>query len=171
MENKRKQRNIHLHLEDYTSYFHYRNAADLGYEQLNQIIHLHGFFKLRGEKVGLVKALNEVDNLLDPHRSTINYESVASDDFCSMTIDEVNADLDALEWQEFQVQSLQSLSSNNGDRHESDNNGDASVEKRRRKWGRNEKERKVFDPVHLTKPRSDKSRVKRKRLREIGISI
>ena len=37
MENKRKQQR-NLHLEDYTSYFHYGNAADLGFMQSNQVL-------------------------------------------------------------------------------------------------------------------------------------
>ena len=54
----------------------------------------------------LLEALSTID-LMHPPRSTLNEGSSPYDS--SLTIDEVNKDLEALEWQECPVQSLQTL--------------------------------------------------------------
>ncbi|XP_056694716.1 uncharacterized protein [Spinacia oleracea] len=94
-------------------------SSELNFDKCNQIIEIHGFTKLR--------------------RLNRRKISANSDDCLSM--DEVSADLDALQWRDFIDD-------------EDNDNGSANMEKVYPRRGRRVKRRKVFDPVHLTKPRS-----------------
>lgn len=109
--------------------------------------------------------MSGIDEFINSHRSTL--DETLSFNNGDLTIDEVNDDLDTLQWQEFSVQHFQSLSYNDTD---NDNNGSVHLEELKpRKRVRKVKEKKVFDMVYSTRPRSMKSQ-KRRNINEIGLS-
>ncbi|RVW99011.1 hypothetical protein CK203_018881 [Vitis vinifera] len=103
----RKKTGAKIQLHDYEVFLENPYRLDCTNDHLNQIIQMHGFIKLhKRRKEELLEALSTID-LIHPPRSTLNEGSSPYDS--SLTIDEVNKDLEALEWQECPVQSLQTL--------------------------------------------------------------
>ncbi|XP_074294368.1 uncharacterized protein LOC141622217 [Silene latifolia] len=164
----------YLHLEKYDAFYTHHFLSpfpppSVSVHQLNEILRFHGYFELRLEnkrKAKILEALSEIDTLVNPRRSTLN-EALPS---CNpgLTLDEVNADLTALNWAaDFKVESLQSVSfaTNETDVHDIGSSG--RNKERRGTRVRKDKVRKVFDAIHLTKPRSRKNCFKRKCLSDI----
>ncbi|XP_042479244.1 uncharacterized protein LOC122060124 [Macadamia integrifolia] len=100
-----KQRTIDL--ETYEGFLQNPHYQYPTINQLNQIIHMHGFTKLhRRPKRVLIDALSMMD-LLIPLRSTLK-ERVSSS-YASLPIEQVKEDLDILEWQECPVRSVETV--------------------------------------------------------------
>ncbi|XP_074294367.1 uncharacterized protein LOC141622216 [Silene latifolia] len=163
----------HLCLETYDAYYTNPSAApsSFGVEPLKEILRVHGYCSLRDEnrrKVKILEALSEIETMVNPRRSTLNEIILPSCNPC-LTLDEVDADLTALNWAaDFQVESLQSVSFATNDTDVHHDFGSRCRNKKRRGTGvRKDKVRKVFDAIHLTKPRSRRGCVKRKRLSDI----
>ncbi|XP_058076548.1 uncharacterized protein LOC131225126 [Magnolia sinica] len=99
-----------LTLENYIDFYENPQNYDiLTIHLLNQIIAMHGFIKLHNRpKKELVDAMNSIDALLPPLRSTLK-ENISSCAF--LTLEQVNEDLAKLEWQECPVQSIETLKS------------------------------------------------------------
>ncbi|KMT16258.1 hypothetical protein BVRB_3g054120 [Beta vulgaris subsp. vulgaris] len=159
-----------LQLEDYDIYVEDPKTTNLTTDKLNQIIHMHGFFKFRREnlrKRNVLDALSEIEDFMNPQRSTLN-ENLSIYNR-PLTVDQVNDDLDTLQWRDFPIESVQSLSF---DRNVDENEGNFELQEMcvKKKRGRKKKVREVFDPVHLTKPRSKKNIQKKKKLSDICMS-
>ncbi|XP_056694715.1 uncharacterized protein [Spinacia oleracea] len=119
-------------------------SSELNFDKCNQIIEIHGFTKLRRlnrRKDLVLEALSAIDEFMNPNRSTLNETQISANSDDCLSMDEVSADLDALQWRDFIDD-------------EDNDNGSANMEKVYPRRGRRVKRRKVFDPVHLTKPRS-----------------
>ncbi|XP_077219476.1 uncharacterized protein LOC143853550 [Tasmannia lanceolata] len=96
-----------LKLEEYMGFYENPQNQELTLRQLNQIIEMHGFIKLHNRpKKDLQTALDSIE-LQNPMRSTLN-KNISSHAF--LTLESVKVDLDALEWQECPVQSIETLS-------------------------------------------------------------
>ncbi|GMH12119.1 hypothetical protein Nepgr_013960 [Nepenthes gracilis] len=95
-----------LPLEKYLAFLHSRNDLCLTVADLNLILSLHGFKKIDEKKNLVVEAVNAIDQLMDPSRSTLN-DNISSRAF--MTLDEVIRDLARLKWQECSVTSMKTL--------------------------------------------------------------
>ncbi|KAK9665129.1 hypothetical protein RND81_14G092500 [Saponaria officinalis] len=167
-----------LRLENYEAYYNnssHPSSVNLNVPQLNEILHLHGYLMLRREccrKGKILAALSEIKTFLNPKSSTLN-DTLPPCTQC-LSLDEVKADLAALNWQEeFPVESLESISFGTitTDTNVQDIQPGGQMEKKRRKRVKKVKERVVFDALHLTKPRSKNKSVKRKRLSDINDNI
>ncbi|KAH9624786.1 hypothetical protein KSS87_003729 [Heliosperma pusillum] len=166
-----KKRSKYLQLEAYDAFYTHPSPppSSLSVTQLNEVLRLHGYLMLHlknRRKAKILEAVSEIETLVNPRRSTLN-ETLPSCSPC-LTIADVNADLTALNWvPDFQVESLQSISfaTNDSDVHDIGSSG--RNKKRRGTWVRKDKVRKVFDAIHLTKPRSKRNCVKRKCLSDI----
>ncbi|XP_043700299.1 uncharacterized protein LOC122651021 [Telopea speciosissima] len=100
-------------LENYETFLENRNENDLSINQLNQIIHMHGFAKVhRHPKDFLANSISTI-NLLVPFRSTLEMKDTISPCAFHKT-EEVMKDLCTLDWQECTVQSVETLSSGKG---------------------------------------------------------
>lgn len=104
----------------------------------------------------VLEALSAIDEFMNPNRSTLNETQISANSDDCLSMDEVSADLDALQWRDFIDD-------------EDNDNGSANMEKVYPRRGRRVKRRKVFDPVHLTKPRS-KMAQRRRIFSEISLS-
>ncbi|XP_031379176.1 uncharacterized protein LOC116194504 [Punica granatum] len=101
-----------ISLEDYVDVLHCDWQADLTISCLNQIVSMHGFRKIiRGKalKKVLVDALKTID-LIDPSRSTVK-EYVSPHAF--LELEEVIADLNALNWHECHTTSMKTICKEN----------------------------------------------------------
>ncbi|XP_021774303.1 uncharacterized protein LOC110738236 [Chenopodium quinoa] len=86
----------------------------------------------------ILEALDAIDEFINPHRSTLNETQISTNNDVCLSIDQVTADLDALQWHDF----------NDDDDNDDDNEGgNMEIVEYKRK-------RKEFNPVHLKKPRS-----------------
>ncbi|GAB2274733.1 hypothetical protein Dimus_009505 [Dionaea muscipula] len=97
-----------LSLEKYLSFINSPSTDSLTVPELNQIISMHGFKKIKAKKVILVEALNAIDHLADPSRSTLR-DSISSLAFTQL--DDVITDLTDLNWQECSITSMKTLNS------------------------------------------------------------
>ncbi|XP_058082123.1 uncharacterized protein LOC131230290 [Magnolia sinica] len=94
-------------LEEYVNFHENPQHPNLTIKCLLQIIRMHGFIKLHNRpKKDILDALNSIDMLIPPLRSTLN-ENISSNAYLSL--DQVNKDLAALEWQECPVQSVATM--------------------------------------------------------------
>ncbi|KAK7257362.1 hypothetical protein RIF29_31287 [Crotalaria pallida] len=97
-----------LYLEDYLHFLLSRQTTQLTITQLNQIIRIHGFKKIHhAPKKVLADAVETLD-AVDLPRSTLGQNSVSA--FAVLTLEDVIADLNELNWQECCVTSLEKLS-------------------------------------------------------------
>ncbi|XP_058733564.1 uncharacterized protein LOC131605194 [Vicia villosa] len=101
---KRPIKNDKLSLEDYIHLLNSRHAIDLTMNQLNQVIRIHGFKKIHHVTKKVLTDAVDVLDLLDLPRSTLT-ESVCA--FADLTVEEANADLGDLNWQDCCVTSIQ----------------------------------------------------------------
>ncbi|KAJ8749365.1 hypothetical protein K2173_018854 [Erythroxylum novogranatense] len=98
-----------LSLEDYFNFFHSQNPSALTVTCLNQIIFMHGFKKIyKLPKKALSDALETI-GLVNPSRSTLQDNEISPCAF--MTVEDVTADLEELNWQECCITSIQSFNS------------------------------------------------------------
>ncbi|GAB2285422.1 hypothetical protein Dimus_019873 [Dionaea muscipula] len=98
-----------LSLEKYLSFLQSRSNILLTVGELNQIISMHGFKKIKGKKVLLVEALNEMDHLAVPRPRSTLHDCISSQAF--LTLEDVIRDLTDLNWQECSVTSMKTLHS------------------------------------------------------------
>ncbi|KAK7252102.1 hypothetical protein RIF29_35826 [Crotalaria pallida] len=97
-----------LYLEDYLHFLLSRQTTQLTMAQLNQIIRIHGFKKIHhAPKKVLADAVETLD-AVDLPRSTLSQNNVSA--FAVLTLEDVIADLNELNWQECCVTSLEKLS-------------------------------------------------------------
>ncbi|KNA11283.1 hypothetical protein SOVF_136560 [Spinacia oleracea] len=160
-----------LYIDDYQRYLKDPHAARLKAGQLNQIIHIHGFMYADKNRDKILETLDEMDNnsMMNPLRSTLT-ETLSSHNDFPLSMDEVNTDLDILQWRDdvVSVHSLQFLSFSNAETTQSHHISSEKKKKRVRKPKLKQKPKEVFNPVYLTKPRSKKKAQKRKSLADIG---
>ncbi|CAN1123233.1 hypothetical protein LINPERPRIM_LOCUS3144 [Linum perenne] len=108
MKIAKKNLKNNISLDRYLLFFHSRPRIDLFTDELNQIVHLHGFRKQqRNAKKILTEALEELD-LMDISRSTIKRSTEISSS-ASITLDELVDDLNKLDWQECRVTSVEAF--------------------------------------------------------------
>ncbi|EXB78107.1 hypothetical protein L484_004809 [Morus notabilis] len=105
---KWKARNAKISLEAYRNLIDSRNFSDLSINYLNQIISMHGYKKIhKAPKKVITEAVSSI-SFANPSRSTLRDEISPS---VSATVEAVVSDLNALNWQECSVTSVQSLNS------------------------------------------------------------
>ncbi|CAK9133249.1 unnamed protein product [Ilex paraguariensis] len=103
------RRNGMMKLEEYLDFIDSHNPRSLTINYLNQIIRMHGFKKIHQvQKSVVVDAVKTID-LMDPSRSTLQYDDVSSHAF--LTLEEAKEDLATLNWQECCVTSLETINS------------------------------------------------------------
>ncbi|GAV60156.1 hypothetical protein CFOL_v3_03687 [Cephalotus follicularis] len=107
MRKKKEKKNV-LSLEDYIDFLLAHKQLDYTANLLNQIISMHGFKRIHKVQKKVLTDATEALDLIDPSRSTLK-ESISS---CAcVTLDDVVADLNELEWQECSVTSIQTFNS------------------------------------------------------------
>lgn len=97
-----------LSLHDYLDFLMAKSHEHLTVKFLNQVVSMHGFAKVfSGGKKVLIDAVEALD-VIDPSRSTL--QSGISSSAC-MTLEDIIADLNNLNWQECCVTSIKILNS------------------------------------------------------------
>ncbi|CAK9314751.1 unnamed protein product [Citrullus colocynthis] len=104
---RQKKKKNKISLEDYLDFFSSNKQNFLPVNSLNQIIRMHGYMNIKGQKNVLTDAVNTID-LINLSRSTLN-ESVSSS--ASILLEDVISDLKNLDWQECCVTSVLNFSS------------------------------------------------------------
>lgn len=97
-----------IKLEDYEHFLENPFDEAFSYQQLNQIIYMHGFKKIhKRRKAVLYEALSTID-LRKPQRSTLK-DDFPPYDGSVLTLDQVRQDLQTLLWQECPIQSIEAV--------------------------------------------------------------
>ncbi|CAN4097040.1 unnamed protein product [Withania somnifera] len=105
-----KSKSQNLILEKYLDFVNSNKQLHLTVANLHQIISMHGFKKIKGQKKVLADAVNTIE-LMDLQRSTLQEE--ISSEAC-VSLDETVNDLTHLNWQECCVTSLQTICFSSG---------------------------------------------------------
>ncbi|XP_073141369.1 uncharacterized protein [Henckelia pumila] len=103
MVNNETKKSKLLSVEDYLDFFDNRDALHLTVNQLQQIISMHGFRKIKTQKRNLIDILSAME-LSDLRRSTLLNDGVSGD--ARLGLEEVIDDLKHLDWKECHVTSL-----------------------------------------------------------------
>ncbi|XP_026459674.1 uncharacterized protein LOC113360376 [Papaver somniferum] len=93
-------------LENYISLLQNQDEQDqITIKHLNQILEMHGFYKIYKQQKVLVDAVNSIEVLLNPFRSTIS-EKISP---ASLTKEEIVNALSILDWKDCAVQRIESV--------------------------------------------------------------
>ncbi|XP_050226815.1 uncharacterized protein LOC126676622 [Mercurialis annua] len=123
-----------ISLESYLDFFNSQKQINLNIHFLNQIICMHGFKKMTKQlKKAVTEAVDSID-LVSLSRSTLGENSSSSTSKSSscdafISVEEVIADLNAMNWQDCCITSVQTLifSSENNSRSSNDDLVDDSA--------------------------------------------
>ncbi|KAF3322672.1 hypothetical protein FCM35_KLT12661 [Carex littledalei] len=100
-----------LTFSDYFSFFRTRNGDELTYDQLVQVLYIHGFVKTRAHKHEVMEALASFD-LMDPTRSmTHNGGSplLGGGQVAAPSLKQIGRDIDEIGWEECPIGSIETV--------------------------------------------------------------